>query len=86
MCKVSGIYGNVNARDWPAERLSPIVRSVIDLFGRDRVMFAGDWPVVNLGASFKVWVETVKQIVREDSPADQAKLFRDNAVKFYGLA
>jgi L-fuconolactonase len=86
ICKVSGIYGNVSAQDWPAERLSPIVRSVIDLFGWDRVIFAGDWPVVNLGASLKVWVETLKQIVRDDSSANQAKLFRDNAIKFYGLA
>jgi L-fuconolactonase len=86
MCKVSGIYGNVSAEDWPADRLAPIVRTVVDLFGRDRVMFAGDWPVVNLGASFKTWVEAVKQIVREDPAEDQSKLFRDNAIKFYGLA
>jgi L-fuconolactonase len=85
ICKVSGIYGNVKADEWPAERLSPIVRSVIDLFGWDRVIFAGDWPVVNLGASMRVWVETLKTIVRADRPEDQAKLFRENAIKFYGL-
>jgi L-fuconolactonase len=85
VCKVSGLYGNVSAADWPADRLAPIVRSVIDLFGPDRVMFAGDWPVVNLGASLKVWVDTVKQIVRDDRPEDQKKLFRDNALAFYGL-
>ena len=85
MCKVSGVYGNVTAEDWPADRLAPIVRTVIDLFGWDRVMFAGDWPVVNLGSSFRGWVEVVKQIVRDDPDPDQAKLFRDNAIKFYGL-
>ena len=85
MCKVSGIYGNVTAEEWPSDRLAPIVRSVIDLFGWDRVMFAGDWPVVNLGASFKTWVEALKRIVRDDPAANQAKLFRDNAIKFYGL-
>jgi L-fuconolactonase len=85
LCKVSGIYGNVKADEWPAERLAPIVRSVIDLFGWDRVIFAGDWPVVNLGASMSLWVETLKTIVRADRPEDQAKLFRENAIKFYGL-
>ena len=85
MCKVSGIYGNVTSEDWPADRLAPIVRAVVDLFGWDRVMFAGDWPVVNLGSSFKGWVETLKQIVRADSALNQARLFRDNAIKFYGL-
>jgi predicted TIM-barrel fold metal-dependent hydrolase len=86
MCKVSGLYANVTAQQWPAEKLATIVRPVIDMFGWDRVMFASDWPVVNLGASFKVWVETVKQVVRPDKPEHQAKLFRDNAIKFYGLA
>jgi predicted TIM-barrel fold metal-dependent hydrolase len=86
MCKVSGIYGNVSATDWPTDKLAPLVRKVIELFGWDRVMFAGDWPVVNRGASFKLWVETVRQIVRADSAANQKKLFHDNAVKFYGLA
>lgn len=85
MCKVSGIYGNVSATDWPTAKLAPIVRKVIDHFGWDRVLFAGDWPVVNLGASYKVWVETVKEIVKADSPENQKKLFHDNAVKFYGL-
>lgn len=86
MCKVSGIYGNVTAEDWPAARLKPIVRIVIDSFGWDRVMFAGDWPVVNLGASFKLWVETLRAIVADDPADAQAKLFRDNAIKLYGLS
>jgi len=86
MCKVSGLYANVTAVEWPAAKLGPIVRNVIDAFGWDRVMFASDWPVVNLGASYKVWVETLKEIVQADSEANQKKLFYDNAVKFYGLA
>ena len=87
MCKVSGLYGNVSATDWPADKLAPVVRTVIDLFGPDRVMLASDWPVVNLGASFKMWVDgSCKQMVRSDPAANQKKLFHDNAVKFYGLA
>lgn len=86
MCKISGLYANVAHDLWPAERLAPIVRAAIDEFGWDRVLFAGDWPVVNLGASFKIWLETVKQIVRGDQIENQRKLFRDNAVQFYGLA
>lgn len=85
MCKISGLYGNVSSAEWPAVRLSPIVHKVISLFGRDRVMFAGDWPVVNLGASFAVWVDTLRQIVRGEPPEAQRKLFHDNAAKFYRL-
>ena len=86
MCKVSGLYGNVQAADWPAERLAAIVRTVLDLFGPDRVMFASDWPVVDLGSSLRGWVETLKAIVRGDRADHQARLFRDNALKFYHVA
>ncbi|OAI49984.1 hypothetical protein AYO44_06010 [Planctomycetaceae bacterium SCGC AG-212-F19] len=86
MCKVSGIYGNVSAADWPAVKLAPVVKRVIDLFGWDRVMWASDWPVVNLGASLATWVAVAKEMVRDASTANQRKLFHDNAAQFYGLA
>ena len=85
ICKVSGLYGNVTLADWPPSRLTPIVRTIIDAFGWDRVIFASDWPVVNLGASYRGWVESLKEIVKDDSLANQAKLFRDNAMAFYRL-
>ncbi len=85
VCKVSGVYGNVSDRAWPAERLAPLVRAVIDRFGWDRVMFAGDWPVVDLGSSLRGWVAAVKRIVAADRPEHQAGLFAGNARKFYAL-
>ncbi len=85
VCKVSGLYGNVTAADWPAEKLAPIVRTVLDLFGPDRVMFASDWPVVDLGSSLRGWVEALRRMVRLDPPGDQARLFRDNALRFYSI-
>ena len=85
MCKVSGLYANVKLDEWPPERLAPIVRTVLDLFGPDRVMFASDWPVVDLGASLRGWVDALKQVVRRDRPEHQARLFRDNALRFYHL-
>lgn len=86
MCKFSGIYGNVSVADWPAVKLAPVVKTVIDLFGWDRVMWASDWPVVNLGASLAIWVAVAKEMVRDASAANQRKLFHDNAAQFYGLA
>jgi L-fuconolactonase len=63
------------------------MRFSMETFGPDRRMFAGDWPVCTLRASFRQWVAALKDIVREmNMPlADQKKLFHDNAVRFYGL-
>jgi predicted TIM-barrel fold metal-dependent hydrolase len=86
VCKISGIV--VTARkDWKAADLAPNMRFSMETFGPDRRMFAGDWPVCTLRASFAQWVGALKEIVREMgmSLADQKKLFHDNAVRFYAL-
>lgn len=85
VCKVSGIVASAKPEAWRPEDLEPIVKHVISEFGWDRVMFGGDWPVCTLTASFKQWVEALRWIVRDAAPAEQGKLFHDNAVRFYGL-
>lgn len=86
VCKISGIVASAR-KDWKVADLAPIVRYSLETFGPERTMFAGDWPVCTLAASFRQWVDALKQIVREMgmSPANQRKLFHDNAVKFYAL-
>src|SRR5262245_30105213 len=86
VCKISGII--VTAKEnWKAADLAPNMRFSMETFGPDRRMFAGDWPVCTLRASFAQWVAALKEIIRDMSMplADQKKLFHDNAVKFYGL-
>jgi L-fuconolactonase len=68
------------------DQLEPIIHHVLASFGPDRVMFGGDWPVCLLGATYREWVETLRQIVRDHKPEEQRKLFHDNAIRFYGLA
>ena len=84
MCKVSGIIVTAK-KDWKPEDLAPNINFTLDTFGEDRVMFAGDWPVCTLRASFAEWVNALKQIVKDRPIALQKKLFHDNAAKFYGV-
>jgi L-fuconolactonase len=86
ICKVSGIIARAKPDRPKAEQLAPIVQHVIRVFGADRVMFGGDWPVCLLGASYREWVEALREIVRGQTLEDQRKLFHDNAARFYGLA
>jgi predicted TIM-barrel fold metal-dependent hydrolase len=83
--KISGIV--VQAREkWTADDLAPVINHTLNAFGPDRVMFAGDWPVCTLRATFRQWVEALRTIVCERSAENQRKLFHDNAVRFYGLS
>ncbi len=84
VCKISGIAASARV-DWKPDDLEPVVRHCLREFGRDRVMFGGDWPVCTLGATFRQWVEALRWIVRNDPPAQQAKLFAGNAIRVYDL-
>jgi predicted TIM-barrel fold metal-dependent hydrolase len=86
VCKVSGIVASARPGAWSADDLAPIVKHVQEVFGPDRVMFGGDWPVCTLAATYRQWVEALRTIVKDRKEEEQRKLFHDNAVKFYGLA
>lgn len=86
VCKVSGIVASTKGAPWSPEDLAPIVDHVLEVFGPDRVVFGGDWPVCTLGATYRQWVEALRTIVRHRSQADQRKLFHENALRVYRLA
>lgn len=86
ICKISGIIARTRP-GWSAADLAPAVNHCLDSFGPDRVVFGGDWPVCNLGAgsSYAAWVNALQSIVARRNRRQQAALFHDNAVAFYGL-
>ena len=85
ICKISGIVDNVPGYPLTASDLAPIIYHCIEVFGPDRVIFAGDWPVCLRNMPLAQWIGTLKEVVAEHSLADQRKLFHDNASAFYGL-
>jgi predicted TIM-barrel fold metal-dependent hydrolase len=83
--KVSGFIASAKKGAWKVEDLAPIVNHTLEVFGPDRVMFGGDWPVCTLAASYREWVDALRTIVKDRGRAEQRKLFHDNAAKFYRL-
>jgi L-fuconolactonase len=84
--KISGIIVQTEGKKWTPDDLAPVINHTLKAFGPDRVMFAGDWPVCTLGATYRQWVEALRQITAGRSAAERRKLFHDNAVKVYGIA
>jgi len=86
VCKISGFLASAPGfGKWSIEEVAPIINHTLDTFGPDRVMFAGDWPVVLLAASFADWIGAVRQTVSSRPILDQRKLFYENALKHYKL-
>jgi L-fuconolactonase len=83
--KISGIVASTKGQAWQPDDLAPIINHVLEVFGPDRVVFGGDWPVCLLGSPLAGWVGALLEVVRDRSGADQRKLFHDNAQRVYRL-
>jgi L-fuconolactonase len=84
-CKLSGLITEADFSAWTPEDLQPYVDHVLDCFGTERVMFGGDWPVVNLAGDYALWLGTAAGMVGHLPAADQDRIFYSNACKFYSL-
>jgi L-fuconolactonase len=58
---------------------------VIEVFGDERIIFGGDWPVSLMSTTYVAWVETVDRLVGQLTPAAQQRFWRDTAKRIYRL-
>jgi predicted TIM-barrel fold metal-dependent hydrolase len=84
--KVSGIVARATPGKWKPDDLAPIVNHTLEVFGPERVMFGGDWPVCTLGGTYRQWFDALRQIVSNRPEREQRQLFHDNAIRHYRLA
>ncbi len=81
--KISGL--GQPGRRWTAEANGVIVRTVIDLFGVARCMFASNFPVDSLCASFAEIYSGFDAITAGCSAGERRALFAGNARRIYGM-
>ncbi|NBO82413.1 MAG: thioesterase [Betaproteobacteria bacterium] len=81
--KLSGIC--VPGQRWTPELNGWIVRQAIDLFGANRCMWASNFPVDGLVASFADILNSMLAITRDMSSAERLRIFHSTAVEVYRL-
>ena len=81
--KISGL--GQPGQPWTVAANRDIVLTTIDLFGPSRCMFASNFPVDSLCASFHTIFGGFREIVRDFSAGEQRGLFHDNAIRIYGM-
>jgi len=79
--KISGIC--VLNKKWTAALNRDIVMETIRIFGVERCMFASNFPVDGVVATFSEIFGGFAEIVSSLPKTDQQKLFHDNAIKYY---
>lgn len=81
--KISGL--GVPRQRWTPALQREVVLTAIEAFGTERAMFASNFPVDSLCASFAEIYGGFREIVRELSVLEQRCLLHDNALRIYAM-
>jgi L-fuconolactonase len=84
-CKLSGMITEAGWATWTPSNLKPYVERAVDIFGTERMMYGSDWPVCLLAGSYGAVKSALEEALPPLSPAEWAKVFGGNAIRFYGL-
>ncbi|MGI4732427.1 MAG: amidohydrolase family protein [Janthinobacterium lividum] len=80
-CKVSGLVTQAGPT-WSRDQLRPIVDRLLGLFGRDRLLWGSDWPVLLLATSYGAWLAAAQALVPHEA---HAAVFGGTATRVYRL-
>jgi len=83
--KLSGLTTQDDWTDGRDETLVPYVRHALDCFGPDRLMFGGDWPVVDLAGGYARWLNLFETTITTMPPRDRLRIEAGTATEFYAL-
>jgi len=83
--KLSGITAYCAPGTATAATLQPWVAHVLDRFGPARMVWGGDWPVVDLGSGLPGWIDLTRGLLAHLTPAEQSAIGHGTARRLYGL-
>lgn len=85
VCKLSGMTTEADHQGWTIDDLRPYADHVFDMFGEDRVLFGGDWPVSLQSTTYRAWIDTVDILTDQLSASAKEKFWAGNARRVYRL-
>ncbi len=83
--KLSGLTAYCVAGTANQATLQPWVDHVLKAFGADRVLWGGDWPVVNLGVGLPDWISLTRVLLQGLTSAEQNQIGQGTAKRVYRL-
>jgi predicted TIM-barrel fold metal-dependent hydrolase len=83
--KISGISAYAPAPLRNAQGLKPYTETMLDAFGSTRLVWGGDWPVVNLGDGLLAWSTITRELLSGLTEAERFQILTANAKKIYRI-
>ncbi|TCD12171.1 amidohydrolase [Pedobacter frigidisoli] len=84
-CKVSGLLGEADWKNWKELELFNCFDVIFDNFGANRVMYGSDWPVMLISRPYQDWFNLVSKYAERFTGEERNLIFGDNAKAFYNL-
>jgi L-fuconolactonase len=82
--KISGL-NTVSAPNWSFKDWLPYVDHIVSVFGSNRTMLGGDWPVILLANDYQTVWKAQKDAISHFSLEQQEDIKYRTATKFYSL-
>ncbi len=83
--KLSGITAYCAPGTATVAAVRPYVDYLLKAFGPGRMLWGGDWPVVDLGAGLPGWIDMTRQMLADLSADEQSAIFQGTARRVYGV-
>ena len=83
--KISGISAYAPAPLRNAPGLKPYTDTMFDAFGATRLVWGGDWPVVNLGDGLLAWSTITRELLSGLTADERFQILIANAKKIYRI-
>ena len=84
-CKLSGLM-NCAAPGATARDIEPYARHVLAIFGARRVMWASDWPPLELASDYATWWQVSQDVLASLDERDRADVLSGTASRIYRLS
>ena len=83
-CKLSGLL-NCAIPGTAVADIAPYAAHVLNAFGPSRVMWASDWPPLELASSYPVWIEISRELLQPLSAQHRNEVLSGTATRVYRL-
>jgi len=84
-CKVSGLFERSHSKTWKPADFYPYLEFLFDAFGAGRLLYASDWPFLQLSGIYVQWKSLLEKFMEKFPKENSDLFFGDNAVSLYRL-
>ena len=82
VCKLSGLATELDA-DTPRPLLIALLREALEIFGAERCLYGGDWPVMTLATTYEDWLALVLEALAAYPAATVDAVLQATAQRVY---